>query len=126
MTRQADNPRDFDHDRIEFCDVCKSEQNGTEHYCNDAAGIATPVLWTCHRCANPPLLVGWWRKAKRRVTRAYEIAHYNLTVPKAERDRRVVQRYKLLCRINERRAERGDKPVEVPPNMARTIARLGL
>lgn len=107
----ADNPRDFDQDLVQFCDVCKSKQNGREHYCNDAMGIATPVLWNCYRCANPPVLVGWWRELKRRATNFYNRVHYRLTTTAEEREARRKHLEDLRARINARRAERGDPPI---------------
>ena len=111
--RTADNPRDFDCDIEQHCDECNSRQLGREHYCNDAMGIATPVLWTCYRCANPPVLVGLWRRAKRFTKFHYGQIKYKLTVPKAERIARKERFRAKVAKINERRAARGEKLIQL-------------
>jgi hypothetical protein len=103
-----DNPRDFDNDRIEHCDACDSKQMGTEWYANDAMGMATPVLWNCHRCANPPLLVGLWRHLKVIVRLRYGKIKYRLTTTAEERAKREAHRQSVKDRINARRKERGE------------------
>lgn len=103
-----DNPADFNNDHIEHCDACDSRQMGTEHYCNDAMGMATPVLWTCHRCANPPLVVGLWRHLKVIVRLRYGRIKYRLTTTAAERAKREAHRQSIKDRINARREERGE------------------
>ncbi len=103
-----DNPADFTNDHIEHCDACDSRQMGTEHYCNDAMGMATPVLWTCHRCANPPLVVGLWRHLKVIVRLRYGKIKYRLTTTAEERAKREAHRQSIKDRINARREERGE------------------
>ena len=112
-TRTPDNPEDFNNDCVEYCDVCESKQMGTEWYCNDAMGMATPVLWTCHRCDNPPLLVGLWRTLKRKSKFWYGRAKYYATTTKAERAARKAKWQAKIDAINERRAARGEKPIGV-------------
>ena len=101
-----DNPRDFDTDMVCYCDKCDSKQMGTEVYANDAMGMAVPVLWNCHRCQNPPLLVGWYRELQRLARRAK--AKYNYwRLPAEEKQKREEHRRKVVARINERRQEEG-------------------
>lgn len=98
-----DNPADFNNDRIEHCDVCNSKQMGTEIYQNDAMGMATPVYWDCHRCANPPVLVGLYRETKRLVRRAYVKARYYLTTTREQREARAAKVAAVRARIEARR-----------------------
>ena len=106
-----DNASDFNNDHVENCDVCDSRQMGTEYYCNDAMGMATPVLWVCHRCENPPVLVKWYRKAKWAVTFYGNKARYILTTTKAQRKARRDSFKAKVAKINERRIARGEKPI---------------
>lgn len=106
-----DNASDFNNDHIEMCDVCDSRQMGTEHYCNDAMGMATPVLWTCHRCANPPVLVGLWRSLCTKIRLRYGKIKYVLTTTSEYRAKRRAHMERTKARINERRAARGEKPI---------------
>lgn len=98
-----DNPADFNEDRIEYCDVCDSKQMGTEIYQNDAMGMATPVYWDCHRCANPPVLVGLYRETKRLVRFRYNRIRYILTTTRAEREERTAKIEAAKARIAARR-----------------------
>jgi len=106
--RTPDNASDFNNDHIENCDVCDSRQMGTEYYCNDAMGMATPVLWVCHRCENPPVLVGLWRSLKIKVALRYGKIKYILTTTAEYRAKRTAAFAKAKARINARRAERGE------------------
>jgi len=99
-----DNPADFNEDRIEHCDICNSKQMGTEIYQNDAMGMATPVYWNCHRCANPPVLVGLYREAKRLVRFRYNRIRYILTTTREEREKRTAKIEAAKARIAARRA----------------------
>ena len=71
-------------------------------------GIATPVLWTCARCANPPVLVGLWRSLKGKCVRTYNKARYLLTTTAEYRAKRTAAFAKAKARINERRLARGE------------------
>ena len=71
-----DNPEDFHNECTEFCNDCNSDQLGMEMYANDAMGMATPVLWLCNRCENPPVLVGLYRKIKIKVSLRYSRVRY--------------------------------------------------
>lgn len=115
-----DNPADFNNDCIEHCSECNSRQMGTEHYANDAMGMATPVLWTCHRCDNPPILVGLWRKIKIQSKLKYGRAKYYLTTTKAERQAKDDAWKRKIDGINERRLSRGEKPMQYPKRL-RTV-----
>ena len=102
-----DNPADFDNDCIEHCSDCDSDQMGTERYANDASGMATPVLWLCHRCENPPILVGLWRKIKIRTALHYGRARYYLTSTKEERATRKAHMARMRAKIDARRKANG-------------------
>lgn len=102
--RTPDNASDFNNDCVEYCDVCDSKQMGTELYCNDAMGIATPVLWDCHRCKNPPLFVGLYREAKRLVRFHYGRIHYRLTTTREYREARTAHLEAAKARILARKA----------------------
>lgn len=101
-----DNAADFNNDHVEHCDVCDSAQMGTEWYCNDAMGMATPVLWTCHRCDNPPVLVGLWRSLKVKVALRYGKVKYLLTTTKEQRAKRRAHVESVRARYEARKAER--------------------
>jgi len=100
-----DNPEDFINDHIEYCDQCDSKQMGTEHYMNDAMGMATPVLWCCHRCDNPPVLVGLWRSIKVKVALRYGKVKYLLTTTKEQRAKRRAHIESVRARIIARKQE---------------------
>jgi hypothetical protein len=102
--RTPDVPEDFNNDCVEFCDVCNSKQMGTELYANDAMGMATPVLWNCHRCENPPALVGLWRETKRVVKFRYNRIRYILTTTREQREARTAKIEAAKARIAARRA----------------------
>ncbi len=109
-----DNPKDFNNDHIEMCDRCDSKQMGTEYYMNDAMGMATPVLWVCHRCENPPVLVGLWRSIKIKVSLKYGKIKYYLTTTAEYRAKRKAHTESVRARINERRAARGEALIGEP------------
>jgi hypothetical protein len=106
-----DNPNDFNNDRIENCDVCNSAQMGTEWYSNDAMGMATPVLWTCHRCDNPPVLVGMWRALRTKTRIYYNKIKYFLTTTREERAKTAARKRAYVAKINKRRAAEGKPPI---------------
>ena len=91
-----DNPRDFDYEHEQFCEKCNSRQMGTEYHANDAMGMATPVLWNCHRCANPPAHVALYRAAERMVTRARNKINWWL-LPAEEKRKRRDHRAKVIA-----------------------------
>ena len=101
-----DNLEDFNYDHECFCDVCNSKQMGTEYHAHDAMGWATPVYWQCHRCANPPVLVGLWREAKRLTRFHYNRIHYRLTTTREYREARAAKCAEVRARIEARRAAR--------------------
>jgi len=98
---------EFNYTVSEHCDTCNKDREGTMYHHNDAMGIATPVLWTCHYCANPPALVGLYRRTKNLAKRKWNRAMYIATTPKAERDARRAHRLASVARINARRAAEG-------------------
>jgi len=99
-----DNPADFNNDHTAHCDRCNSRQMGTEFYCNDAMGMATPVLWVCHRCENPPALVRVYREIVRRATNAFNKAKYYATTTPEYRAKRRARMEQARGRIAARRA----------------------
>ena len=101
-----DNPREFDYDHEQFCERCNSRQMGTEYHANDAMGLATPVLWNCHRCANPPVHAALYRAAERLVKRARNKINW-WRLPAEEKRKRREHVAKIKARINERRAKEG-------------------
>ena len=80
-----DNCLDFNYESTEHCDICDSDQLGTEMHANDAMGMATPVFWSCHRCANPPIAVKLYRETKRMILRGKVVTCYWLRTTKAQR-----------------------------------------
>lgn len=106
------NASDFNYTCQEHCDECGKVREGVMHHCNDAAGIATPVLWTCNYCENPPLIVAWFRRVKRTISFKVRRVRYFLSTTKKERMARVRRQQDAIARINENRLERGAKPVE--------------
>ena len=99
-----DNAKDFDYTCTEFCDVCGSDQEGIMRLCNDAMGMATPVLWTCNRCANPPFFVGVWRELKRRALRTKILFRFYVLTPPAVRKERQAKIAAARARMAARRA----------------------
>lgn len=103
-----DNPRDFDERMVQHCDRCDSKQMGTEMYANDAMGMATPVLFICDRCENPPLLVGLWRHLVVKVRLRYGKIKYRLTTTAEQRAARIAHVESVKARVNARRAAAGE------------------
>ena len=97
-----DNLTEANYSCTEHCDECGSEQSGVMQHAHDAQGWATPVLWTCNRCDNPPALVKAYREAKRLVRRGKVLARYYMT-PKAERLARKAKVDAMRQRIADRR-----------------------
>lgn len=104
-----DNASDFNYECEEHCETCDKVRTGTMHHCNDSMGIATPVLWTCHYCENPPVLVALYRSLRTKLRLRYNRAKYVLTVPRAERERRAAHFAAAKRRMEERRAARAAK-----------------
>lgn len=96
-------PSEHNYEVAEQCDTCGNEQMGTMHHAADAMGIATPVLWICHRCENPPIIVGKYRAIKRRIFRLYNKARYYATTTPAQRKARAEQMALARERIANRR-----------------------
>lgn len=102
-----------DHNRVEFCRTCNSKQMGRVCHAPDAMGLPTEVLWNCFRCANPPALVGFWRKLKARTGRVKRALVYWYQTTPEERQKHYIRREKWRARVNMQRIRRGDDPL--PP-----------
>lgn len=98
-----DNPKDFDYACTEHCDTCNSKQEGIMRHCNDAMGMATPVLFTCNRCSNPPFFVGVYRELKRRTRRGYLLFKLYVLTPPAVRKARKAKIAEARARIAARK-----------------------
>lgn len=102
-----ENLQEANYDCTETCDDCGNEQMGTMFHAHDAMGLATPVLWICHRCENPPIIVGWYRTINRRIRRLYSKARYYATTTAAEREAKAERWAATKARIAAQRAARG-------------------
>ncbi len=102
-----ENLQEANYDCTEKCDECGNEQMGTMFHAHDAMGLAIPVLWVCHRCQNPPRLVGLYRNVKRRLNLRINKIRYYVTTTAEEREARRVRIEKHRARIAAVRAERG-------------------
>ena len=98
-----DNLQDFNYDCTETCDTCGNEQMGTMFHAHDAMGLATPVLWNCHRCENPPIIVGWYRTIKTRIRLTWGKVRYYATTTPAEREAKAKRFAEAKARIAARR-----------------------
>jgi len=101
-----ENLQEANYDCTEKCDDCGNEQMGTMFHAHDAIGWAVPVLWICHRCENPPIIVGWYRTIKRRTNIRINKIRYFLTTTAEEREARRVRIEKHRARITAVRAAR--------------------
>jgi hypothetical protein len=101
-----DNLQEANYDCTEKCDDCGNEQMGTMFHAHNAIGGATPVLWICHRCQNPPMIVGWYREIKRRIRRAIIVTRYYATTTAAEREAKTARFAAARARVAARRAAR--------------------
>ena len=101
------NASELNYEVVENCDVCKKDRTGTMHHATSAAGNIAPVLWTCHYCENPPIIVAAFRKAKWFVSFYTRKAKYFATTTAAERAARLASFAATKARINARRAAEG-------------------
>lgn len=101
-----DNLQEFNYDCTEKCDTCGTEQMGTMFHAHDAMGLATPVLWICQRCENPPIIVGWYRTINRRIRRLINLARYYATTTPAQREAKAKRWAETKARIATQRAAR--------------------
>lgn len=98
-----DKPEEFNYKCTEHCDTCGNEQEGTMHHCNDAMGMATPVLWQCSRCVNPPFFVNVYRETKRRLLRTKLLFKKYVLTSRADRKAREAKVAEIRARHAARR-----------------------
>jgi len=98
--------QEANYECTEKCDTCGNEQLGMMHHARDAMGWPTPVLWICHRCENPPIIVGWYRTIKTRIRLTYGKVRYHLTTTPEQRAARTKRIADARARSAARRAAR--------------------
>ena len=71
------------------CDVCdRNNVQGTMLHAHDAMGWATPVLFQCNRCANPPVI----DRIARRIKRIVVLAKYYWNTSPSDRAKHKARR----------------------------------
>lgn len=95
-----DNPTEFNYTTTDKCDGCDRVGEGTMLHANDASGWATPVLFQCNRCSNPPLI----DRIRRRVRRVVVLAKYYWRTDRAERQRHRERKAEFKRRTDARKA----------------------
>jgi hypothetical protein len=102
----VDKAEEFNYTSTQECDGCKKVREGTMLHCNDAMGLATPVLFLCDRCHKP----NWYQRKIDAVGRFFKRTKNTIrryaTTTKAERDAHKKRMAEARARIEARRAER--------------------